>query len=146
MAETHWTPLMVEERLVEAADVMRRLPDVRVPGHFNTWPKILHEFADLVGQAPPRLKRPPPSPHAISRMEEALAWLAWLEPMDRKIVWLRASGERWKAVCWTVGLARTAAHQHWVYALCLIASRLNGDAPARRSRQHLIEVARAAKN
>lgn len=41
MAETHWTPLMVEERLVEAADVMRRLPDVRVPGHFNTWPKIL---------------------------------------------------------------------------------------------------------
>lgn len=68
MAETRWTPLMVEERLVEAADVMPRLPEVRVLGHFNTWPKILHEFADLVGQAPPRLKCPPPSSDAIGRM------------------------------------------------------------------------------
>jgi hypothetical protein len=144
MAETRWTPLMVEERLVEAADVMKRLPEVRVPGHFNTWPKILHEFADLVGQAPPHLKRPPPSSDAISRMEETLGWLAWLEPIDRKIVWLRASGERWKAVCWKVGFSRAAAHQHWLYALCVISLRLNGArVPGKRSKVHVIERARA---
>jgi hypothetical protein len=34
----NWTVEMVEERLVEAAAVMRRLPSVRVPGYFNTWP------------------------------------------------------------------------------------------------------------
>lgn len=104
----------------------QRLADVRVPGHFNTWPKMHHEFADLVGQEPPRLRRPSPAPDAISRMEETLGWLNWLEPIDRKVVWLRASGERWKTVCWKVGLQRAAAHQHWLYALCVIAWRLNG--------------------
>ena len=47
-----WTPSLVEERLVEAAEVMKRLPDVRVPGYFNTWPKMVVEFADRVGQQP----------------------------------------------------------------------------------------------
>jgi hypothetical protein len=137
---------MIEERFVEAADVMKRLPDVRVPGYFNTWPTIFREFSDLVGQEAPRLRRPPPSPAAITRMEEALGWLRWLEPTDARIVWLRANGERWKTICWKVGLARTAANQHWLYALCVIVWRLNGREPSRRrSRQHIIEIARTAE-
>jgi hypothetical protein len=139
MGETSWTPSMVEERFVEAADVMRRLPSVRVPGHFNTWPKVIHDFADLIGQEPPRLRRPPPSPTAISRMEEALAWLAWLAPTDAKIVWLKANGERWKNICWKVGLARAAANERWLYGLCAIAWRLNGwRLPTSRSKRYLI--------
>ena len=126
MTERRWTETMIEERFVEAADVMKRLPDVCVPGYFNTWPKVLREFSDLVGQEALHLRRPPPGPDAISRMEETLDWLKWLEPIDRKVVWLRASGERWKTVCWKVGLQRAAAHEHWLYALCVIAWRLNG--------------------
>lgn len=146
MADTRWTPSLIEERFVEAADVMKRLPDVRVPGYFNTWPKVLREFADLVGQEPAPMRRPRPSPDAISRMEETLGWLHWLEPADAKIVWLRANGERWKTVCWKVGLSRTAANQRWLYGLCVIAWKLNGREPSRRrSRQHVIELARAAK-
>jgi hypothetical protein len=118
---------MVEERLVEAADVMRRLPDVRVPGHFNTWPPVVVEFADRVGQEPPRLRLPPPSPAAISRMEEALSWLAWLEGEDAKLLWARASNQSWKQVCWRFGISRTTAWRRWVIALCLIAMRLNGE-------------------
>ena len=38
MAE--WTRDMVEERIVEAAAVLRRLPPVRVSGYFGTWPEI----------------------------------------------------------------------------------------------------------
>jgi len=145
MTRDHWTPTLVEERLVEAASVMKRLPNVRVPGYFNTWPKMLVEFADLVEQEPVRLRLPPPAPDAITRMEEALGWLNWLDPIDSKIVWLRASSERWKTICWKVGLARTAANQHWLYALCALAWRLNGRQPRRRSRQHIIEVTRAAR-
>jgi hypothetical protein len=37
-----WTAARVEARLCEAADVMRRLPPVRVQGYFNTWPAIAH--------------------------------------------------------------------------------------------------------
>ena len=65
MAETV-TPSIVEERFIEAADVMKRLPEVRVPGFYSVWPKAMHEFADLVGQEPARLKRPPPGPDAIA--------------------------------------------------------------------------------
>jgi hypothetical protein len=144
MIEMQWTTSLVEERFIEAADVMRRLPDTRVPGHFNTWPTMLVEFADRVGQEPPRLRLPPPAPNAISRMEETLGWLHWLEPIDAKIVWLRATGERWKAVCWKVGLARSAAHQHWQYALSVIVLRLNGRrVPSKRSRQFVMARAQA---
>jgi hypothetical protein len=96
------------------------------------------------GQEPQRMRLPPPSPAAISRMEETLGWLAWLEPADAKIVWLRATGERWKAFCWKVGLVRSAAHQHWLYALCVIVLRLNGrKVPGKRSRQFVVERAQA---
>ena len=146
MAEMRWTPTLVEERFVEAADVMKRLPEVRVPGHFNTWPKMVVEFADRVGQEPRRMRLPPPAPDAIGRMEETLSWLAWLDPVDAKIIWLRATGERWKAVCWKVGLVRSAAHQHWLYALCVIVLRLNGrKVPSKRSRQYVVERAQAER-
>ena len=70
------------------------------------------------------------APDAINDMEETLTWLAWLEPADAKIVWLRASGERWKTICWKVGLSRAAANERWLYSLCAIAWRLNRLAPS----------------
>jgi hypothetical protein len=144
MAEMHWTPSLVEERFVEAAAVMKRLPEVRVPGYFNTWPKMVVEFADRVGQQPEPMRLPQPSPDAISRMEEALGWLHWLEPIDAKIVWLRAAGEPWKAICWKVGLVRSAAHQHRQYALSVIVLRLSGrKVPSKRSRQFIVARAHA---
>jgi hypothetical protein len=123
---TEWTPEMVEERLTEAAAVLRRLPAQRGQGYFSTWPQMFVEFSDLVGQSAEPMRLPPPSAAAISRMEATLGWMPWLEPVDAKIAWLRASGTRWKGICWEVGLARAAAHEHWLYALCVIAWRLNG--------------------
>jgi hypothetical protein len=38
MPDIHLTPSLIEERFIEAAEVMKRLPEVRVPGYFNTWP------------------------------------------------------------------------------------------------------------
>jgi hypothetical protein len=137
---------MVEERFVDAADVMKRLPEVRVPGHYNTWSKILYEFSDLVGQEPPRRARFRPTADAITRMEETLGWMKWLQPIDAKVVWLRASGERWKGACWKVGLARAAAHEHWVYALCVVAWKLNGQhMPAGISKRRVIEQTKAVR-
>jgi len=124
MTSDKWTPSIVEERMAEAASVLKRLPEPRVQGYFNMWPEIIHSFGDKVGQEskPMRIL---PSPQAISRMEETLTWTVGLEPIDGKIVWMRAFGERWKTICWTVGLERSAAHQHWLYGLCLISLRLN---------------------
>lgn len=141
---TEWTPSLVEERLSEAAFVLKRLPAERRRGYFNVWPQIVHDFADKVGQEP-RPMRVLPSPAAISRMEETLSWTVGLDPIDGKIVWMRAHGERWKAICWSVGMQRSAAHEHWLYALCVIAFRLNGRrVPGKRSRRYIIELVRDA--
>jgi uncharacterized protein DUF6362 len=126
MSELKWTAAMVEERLVEAADVLNRMPERRVQGFYSLWPQIAPTFNDLIHQRP-QMRRPLPSPAAIDRMEETLGWFKWLEPPDTKIVWLRASGKRWKMICYQVGLSRPAAWQHWATALCSIAMRLNGE-------------------
>ncbi|MBV2144861.1 hypothetical protein KUG47_15280 [Falsochrobactrum sp. TDYN1] len=121
---TGWTPSMVEERLAEAAAVLKCLPEPRRQGYFNTWPAYFYEFADLVGQVPAPI-RLAPSPAAIGRMEQTLTWTMGLEPIDGKIVWMKAYGWRWKIICRNVGLQRSAANEHWLYGLCLITLKLN---------------------
>lgn len=143
MADEQWTPLMVEERLEAAADVMRRLPPVTVQGYYSLWPRYRYEFADLVGQDPPKTRLPPPSPEAITRMDEAMEWLKWLEPEDAKLVWARAERTPWKGICVQFGTSRATAHRHWQYALVLIAWRLNGKRVSlKQSRRAFFERAR----
>ena len=135
---------MVEERLADAADVLRRLPEVKVQGYFSLWPRYVYEFADLIGQEPQQLRLPPPPPAAISRMDATLDWLKWLEPEDAKLVWARADRTPWKAICYRFGIGRATAHRRWDYALSLIAWRLNGrPVPIKRSRRALIDRVRS---
>lgn len=143
MSDLVWTPKLVEERLAEAAAVLKRLPVPRRQGYFNTWPDYFYEFADLVEQEPRQTSLPPPSPAAISRMEETLTWTICLNPIDGKIAWMRAHNMPWKAICWKVGLQRSAANERWLYALCAIAMKLNRQpVPTHRSRRYVISRVR----
>jgi len=133
----------VARELEEAARVMRRLPAVRVPGYFNTWPAMFAEFSDLVGRSPEPMRMPPPSPSAISQMERALGWLRWLDVEDAKLVWERVNGTPWKQICCRFGIARATASRRYDYALALIAWRIDGRrAPKKRSRAFVTERAR----
>jgi Domain of unknown function (DUF6362) len=124
MAE--WTRDMVEERITEAADVLRQLPPVRLSGYFSTWPEILRSFGDRVGANPVPMRRPPPNPAAISRMEEAITWNRFLERDEVGLMWARAEGTPWKHLCYRFGVSRPTAHRRYDYALSVIAWRLNG--------------------
>jgi len=138
-----WTPEKVEERMVEAVAVLRRLPGPRKQGYFSTWPRMMVEFSDLVGQTPEPMKLPPPSAAAITRMEAALEWMTWLEPEDSKLVWMRSERHQWKAICWRFGLSRATANRRFDYALSLITWRLNGrHVPTKRSRRFVVERVR----
>ena len=146
MADIRWTPLLVETYVVEAADVLERLPDTTRLGYASTWPPMIREFWEAFGWQEAVLKRPRPSAAAIDRMDMALQWLSWLDVDDAKIVWLRACGKPWKEVCWRSGLARAAAHQHWMFALCVIAWKLNGQTmPRNVSKRALIAATRESK-
>ena len=145
-AMTEWTPQIVKQRLAEAAWVLAQLPPMRVYSYSSTWPRLLLDYSSMVYHRSDPLHLPPPDRAAIRRMEETLDWSAWLKPMDSRIAWQRANGRRWKEICSAVGLARAAAHEHWSYALCLIAWRLNGrPAPTRTSRRMLIACFRSER-
>jgi Domain of unknown function (DUF6362) len=112
-----WDKQAVAMRLGEAADVLARLPDERVRGLYDMWPK-------LIG-APGKHARPAAAaPEAIDRLDEVLGWLMWLDPEERQLVWLRAEGLPWKWIIHRLGIGRTTAWQRWTTALLKIVVRL----------------------
>lgn len=119
------TPTEVEDRFEEAAATLRRLPGVRVPGYFSTWPPVVRSIHEAFGWEPARFARIPPTADAIARMEETFTWLAWLDGDDARIVWLRAEGVRWKPICWRIGISRATAWRRWAAALITVANRLS---------------------
>jgi hypothetical protein len=134
---------MVENRPLEAADVLKRLPTVRDCGYYSLWPPIIPDFRDLVEREAPGFLDPPPSSDAVSRMEQTTPWLTWLEPQDARLVWARAERSRWKLICWRFGISRATAHRRWEYALSVITWRLNGKRPpVKRPRGFVVEWAR----
>lgn len=118
------TPVEIENRFEEAASVLRRLPDPRPMGYFSTWPQVVRSAVEAYGWEPARSMRVPPTPQAISHMEECFAWLLWLDPDDARIVWLRAEGMRWKPICYRMGISRATAWRRWAAALLTISKRL----------------------
>jgi Domain of unknown function (DUF6362) len=131
MAETGWTPELVAERLAEAADVLARLPEERARGFYGLWPRIVEAQRASAGAAAA------PSPEAIDRMDKALGWLCWLEPEERRLVWVRAEGMPWKWVTRRLGVGRTTAWHRWTVALLKITTRLNAAAEQNRSKHQI---------
>jgi hypothetical protein len=135
LAGQHWDNQAVAERLEEAVDVLARLPEARIHGVYDLWPKLVGE--------PCRHARPAAAaPEAIDRMEQALSWLLWLEPEERRLVWLRAEGVPWKRITRRLGIGRTTAWQRWSTALLKIAVRLN--AVAEQNRPNIKPLNRSA--
>ena len=118
MSEIGWTPELVAERLEEAVDVLARLPEERVRGLYDLWPR-------MIGARCAGAQAAAPVPEAIDRMDEALVWLAWLQRDERYIVWLRAEGVPWKRITHRLGMGRTTAWERFSRALLKISVRLN---------------------
>jgi hypothetical protein len=143
VVEPRWTAIAVAERLAEAADVLDRLPDPPVRGFYSLLP--------LPPDAPAgdgvRTRSAAPMPEPIDRMDEAIGWLCWLDPEERRLVWMRAEGLPWKRITHRLGIGRTTAWQRWTIALLKIATRLNATAeqkrpdimPLNRSRQIVLQ-------
>jgi DNA-binding CsgD family transcriptional regulator len=118
MIWARWDQEIVASRLEEAADVLARLPEARVRGLYDLWPK-------LVGEACRHARPAAAAPEAIDRMDEVLGWLMWLDPEERQLLWLRAEGLPWKWITRRLGIGRTTAWQRWTSALLKIVVRLN---------------------
>ncbi|MBF0140243.1 MAG: hypothetical protein HQL74_08180 [Magnetococcales bacterium] len=124
MAEK-WTPKMVADRMEEAAKTLRRLPGQTIQGCRAFWPDIIHEFSEAYGWDKPVARLGSPPPDAITRMDECLDWLRWLEPDATRLIWLRAEGTPWKLIMKRFGIARSTASSRWSAAIMQIVAILN---------------------
>ena len=121
-----YTVTDVADRFEEAAQTLHRLPRVGVQGYFNAMPPVIRTAAEVLQEEKLPMRMGPPSAEAISRMEEVLDWIWWLDDEDeRRLIWLRAERVIWKRICWRLGCGRTKAWQMWTYALLKIVTRLN---------------------
>ena len=123
-----WTVTDVADRFEEAAQTLKRMPPVKVQGYFNAWPEIVRTVMEQLQADRLPMRLGPPTPDAISRMEETIQWIFWLDDEEeRRLIWLRAERVYWKQICWRIGCGRTKAWQMWTYALLKIVTRLNSN-------------------
>ena len=122
-----WDGKMVAARLEEAAETMKRLSvtGLKPSSHTTSWPPVLQEFYEAYGYEKARVRLGPPTGDAISRMDDSLDWLRWLEPDQVRLAWSRAERIPWKLIMRQFGISRETARQRYLVALVSIASRLN---------------------
>jgi hypothetical protein len=126
MSDKVWTMKAVALEIKFAAEVMKRLPPVKVQGYHNTWPPILLDFYEMI-TGEPRLKVIPPNTEEITRMERVIfEWIRILDADETKLVWARAEGVRWKVLTTRFCCHRSTLNEKYNLALAKIAGKLNG--------------------
>ncbi|MFO7481293.1 DUF6362 family protein [Oceanibaculum nanhaiense] len=126
MTETPYTPELVKARLAEAADTLRRLPSARIRARLTAWPDVVQSASTAYGYEAAQTRPAAPTPEAISRMDETLAWLFWVENEGRRLLWARAMGVPWRRLEDLDGRSHVTLKRAHDRLLGEIARRLNG--------------------
>lgn len=103
-------------KLEFAADIMKRLPRVKVKGYGSSWPETLYTLAEIMEQEPER-SRPQATSREVSQMEEILTWLKPLDAFETKLVWKRACRVPWKILSYDFQSNRTTLWRKYDRAL-----------------------------
>ena len=123
----NWDRNLVKAELETALDTLRRVPEgetwLRQP--LTSWPAIIRTWWERQAMEPAGVTLARPTAAALDRAHQAIGWLFWLGPRERKIVSGRCGGASWRRVCAEVRLGRTRATFFFDRALDRIAYRLN---------------------
>jgi len=111
------------KRFEESVSTLRKLPGARRLGTISYWPDIIYNERELARQAPTPIKLWA-TPEQITRMDETLSWLKWINQRQRRLIWLRAEGARWREIACRTGFPKTSAQRYWQRALFVISRRL----------------------
>lgn len=110
----------VKKELSFAADVMKRLPNIKIQGYICRWPKIKYTADDLRDQTADDVWVYP-SNYEISKMEVILEQLKPLNAMETRLVWKRANRVPWKLLSHEFGMHRSNLSSHYEKALVKIS-------------------------
>ena len=125
-----WTVSLVRARLVDAMDTLKRLkfPENGAPPRMRTaMPLPPADWSAYGWETAPTPRPSPPTPAAITRLDQTLPWLIWIgQPKHRKVVCLRAVGLSWRRVAGAVGLGSPDTARQWeAAALDVVVAKLN---------------------
>lgn len=127
MVQQQWTSIKVAERVREAAETLRLLPDHH-PGrrYRGAWPEYLRDPAEAYGYGTFEPRPAPPKAAAIDRMDEVVMdWMKLAEPEDIRFMWSWAVGVPAAAVGRRLQLHRSTVHRHRMAAFKKLAVALN---------------------
>jgi hypothetical protein len=123
-----WTLAEIEARLEEAAKtlVALKLTIRDIPSrHMVRWPDVVRGSLDAYGFTPQRPRVAAPTPGAIDRADETVAWLLWMDAEQRRIVWARACKIAWRKLEDLDGRSHTTLRKVRAAGLDAILKRLN---------------------
>lgn len=130
----------VAARYEHAAQTLRRLKNLtnrEIPQSVRAaWPDIMRSFFEAYGWQKARYNNQLPSARDITMLDEVLDWSMKVSAADRRILWERAFGVRWKTIEDRLGCKRTHAWQLWVLAL-LRVSMLSICKDSEQIREHI---------
>jgi hypothetical protein len=98
-----------------AASVLRRLPEggqYKRP-FLTSWPDYKPDPNTAYGYEDAKVTPPIPSPAAIQRMEEVLAWLQLVPLEHRRLLSFRAEGWPWRKLARHFGIGRRQVKMRW---------------------------------
>jgi len=122
----HWNEKIVMAYLEDAAEIHRRLPEVKVPGYFSLWPETMKDdWTRLYDSVHGACRLGSPMPSEVTYHEEIMDWLRWLNPHQQQIVWMRANRIPWKVLADQFGSNRTTLWRDMNAGLVRIASILS---------------------
>lgn len=111
----------IKESFAFAAEVMRRMPPVKVQGYFCAWPKFCCDDEDFKCQSDVWLA---PLPEEVEAMEAILEWLKLTSVENRRIVWLRSCGMGWKSMSHRYHKSRSTLARQYRSALIEVQKAL----------------------
>ena len=130
----HYTGDMIAQRFEEAYETQIAMVSHGVwPAKFRSaMPEPINDFNLSYGALKYRERvsdyadRPPrPTREQISRLDEVLGWQTLISEQDRHILWARAAGIRWRAICKRFRISRSTANRRWLGALIDLAEAVN---------------------
>ena len=129
-----WTADLVEERLREAWDTLKALPDHEAKWLYGTgggWLQLVRQAIEGYGYEPAGEPHAVPTPEAIDRAIPTLRWLRWLDREHKRLVVARLQDltfDRLTRLRWHFSrrrkLGREALRTRHLLALKMIAKEL----------------------
>jgi hypothetical protein len=99
----------------------------RPMGLVARWPDVVRQGFEAYGYGSTRVRPPAPTAQEISRADQSVLWLLWLEGAVRRVIWARASGIPWRRLEDMDGRSHTTLRRLQREGVAEVCRRLNAE-------------------